>query len=384
MDQNFTAVPAPSHASGALVAQGSSAAARDLVVQTRRLTKRFGEFVAVDSLDLDVERGTVVSLLGPNGAGKTTTVRMLATLLRPNEGSATVAGYDVVHDADSVRREISLTGQFAALDKNLTSRENLILMARLRGRERGAARNVADELIERFDIDEFRDRLVKNLSGGQRRRVDLAASLIDQPTVLVLDEPTTGLDPRSRQVVWSTIRELIASGVTLLLTTQYLEEADAVSDRVVLIDHGREVAAGTPAELKARVGELRVDVVAADSAALTQLRERLAGSFELRVSEGQRTLAIPAPGGSGDLARVAAAVQESGIAVDEIALRRPTLDDAFLALTGHHVEPDPGAAQADQADRDSHAAQADQVDRDSHAAQDDQADRDPERQEAGR
>ena len=332
------------------VADGGRARAvtGDSVVQAQQLTKRFGGFVAVDALDLDVQRGTVVSLLGPNGAGKTTTVRMLATLLRPDGGSATVAGHDVVRDADRVRREISLTGQFAALDSNLTARENLVLMARLRGRDRRTARSVADALIERFDAAEFRDRLVKNLSGGQRRRVDLAASLIDQPAVLVLDEPTTGLDPRSRQVVWSTIRDLIAGGVTLLLTTQYLEEADAVADRVVLIDHGRQIAAGTPAELKALVGELRVDVVAADSAALAQLRRALGRAFELSVSEQQRTIAIPAPDGARDLARVAAAVQESGIAVDEIALRPPTLDDAFLALTGHHVEREGGGEDDDR------------------------------------
>ncbi len=207
-------------------------------IQTKGLTKRFGDFVAVDDLDLEVDVGTVVSLLGPNGAGKTTTVRMLATLLRPDGGQAWVGGRDVVKDAARVRELISLTGQFAALDKNLTARENLVLMARLRGRGLRAARAVADELIARFDVSDFRDRLVKDLSGGERRRVDLAAGLIDRPHVLVLDEPTTGLDPRSRQVVWATIRELVLEGVTLLLTTQYLEEADALADRVVLIDRG--------------------------------------------------------------------------------------------------------------------------------------------------
>ena len=237
----------------------------NIAIETEGLTKRFGEFVAVDSLDLRVDDGTVVALLGPNGAGKTTTVRMLATLIAPDGGHARVAGFDVVSDAARVRERISLTGQFAALDKHLTARENLVLMARLRGRRRGEARRVADELLARFDAEPFRDRLVKNLSGGERRRIDLAAGLIDRPYVLVLDEPTTGLDPRSRQVVWTTIRELVAEGVTLLLTTQYLDEADAVADRVVLIDRGREVAAGTPAELKSRVGQQRVDVVAADA-----------------------------------------------------------------------------------------------------------------------
>ena len=309
-------------------------------IHTRGLTKRFGSFIAVDDLDLDVDEGTVVSLLGPNGAGKTTTVRMLATLIAPDGGEARVAGYDVVHDAARVRERISLTGQFAALDKHLTARENLVLMARLRGRSARAARAVADELLARFDGVEFRDRLVKQLSGGERRRVDLAAGLIDRPHVLVLDEPTTGLDPRSRQVVWSTIRELVDDGVTLLLTTQYLDEADALSDRVVLIDHGREVAAGTPAALKTQVGQQRVDVVAADAAGFEQLRVVLEGRFETTPLEQLRTISVAAPDETADLEQVAGAVRAAGIAVDEIALRRPTLDDAFLALTGHPVQPD--------------------------------------------
>jgi ABC-2 type transport system ATP-binding protein len=307
-------------------------------IQTKGLTKRFGDFVAVDDLDLEVEVGTVVSLLGPNGAGKTTTVRMLATLLRPDGGRAWVGGHDVVGDAPRVRELISLTGQFAALDKNLTARENLVLMARLRGRGLRAARAVSDELIARFAVTDFRDRLVKDLSGGERRRVDLAAGLIDRPHVLVLDEPTTGLDPRSRQVVWATIRELVLEGVTLLLTTQYLEEADALADRVVLIDRGREVAAGTPAQLKAQVGEQRVDVIAADGAAFEQLLSQLDGRFDVKPLTEQRTISVAAPDELADLARVAAFVEELGIGVDEIALRRPTLDDAFLALTGHATE----------------------------------------------
>jgi ABC-2 type transport system ATP-binding protein len=304
-------------------------------IEATGLTKRFGDFVAVDNLDLLVESRSVVALLGPNGAGKTTIVRMLATLSRPDAGSARIAGHDVVREAATVRTLISLTGQFAALDKNLTARENLILMARLRGRDRGSARTVVDELITRFDIGEFRDQLIKSVSGGQRRRVDLAAGLIDPPQLLVLDEPTTGLDPRSRQAVWSTVRELVGAGITVLLTTQYLEEADALADRIVLIDHGREVAAGTPTELKARVGRLRVDVVAADSAGFDELTRVLGAAFELSTQREQRTVSIPAPRESDDLSRVATVVHESGIAVDEIALRRPTLDDAFLALTGH-------------------------------------------------
>ena len=315
-----------------------SMSSRTTAIQTLGLTKRFGDFVAVDNLDLEVEVGTVVSLLGPNGAGKTTTVRMLATLLRPDGGRATVAGHDVVTESARVRELISLTGQFAALDKHLTARENLVLMARLRGRGHRDARKVADELIERFDVEAFKDRLVKQLSGGEKRRVDLAAGLIDRPHVLVLDEPTTGLDPRSRQVVWSTIRELVLDGVTLLLTTQYLEEADALSDRVVLIDHGREVAAGTPAQLKAQVGQQRVDVIAADGAAFEQLLSLLDARFDVSPLREQRMISVAAPGETADLARVAETVDASGIDVDEIALRRPTLDDAFLALTGHPAE----------------------------------------------
>jgi ABC-2 type transport system ATP-binding protein len=307
----------------------------EIAIYTESLTKRFGSFTAVENLSLEVQNGTVVSLLGPNGAGKTTIVRMLATLLHPDAGCARVGGYDVVADAARVRELISLTGQFAALDKNLTARENLVLMARLRGRTLRAARSVADQLIDRFDIGGFHDRLVKNLSGGERRRVDLAAGLIDTPRVLVLDEPTTGLDPRSRQVVWSTIRELVQDGVTLLLTTQYLEEADALADRVVLIDRGTEVAAGTPAQLKAQVGEQRVDVIAADMAAFGHLAAVLEQGFEVTLQHEQRTISIPAPDEVADLARIATAVDAAGAPVDEVALRRPTLDDAFLALTGH-------------------------------------------------
>jgi daunorubicin resistance ABC transporter ATP-binding subunit len=316
-------------------------------IEAHALTKRFGDFTAVDSLDLLVPTGTVVSLLGPNGAGKTTMVRMLATLLRPDAGSARVAGHDVVSEADRVRSVISLTGQFAALDKNLTAVENLQLMARLRGHRRASARAIVDELVERFDIAEFRERLVKNLSGGQRRRVDLAAGLIDKPQLLVLDEPTTGLDPRSRQVVWATVRQLVAEGVTLLLTTQYLDEADALADRVVLIDHGREIAAGTPAQLKTKVGEQRIDVVAADAVALDQLVDLLGEQFQASVVREQRTVSIPAPDEAADLVRVSAVVRDSGIAVDELALRRPTLDDAFLALTGHPANEQPSSVDAE-------------------------------------
>jgi ABC-2 type transport system ATP-binding protein len=303
-------------------------------VVTERLTKKFGSFTAVDSFDFTVPRGTVVALLGPNGAGKTTVVRMLATLSRPTSGMATVCGHDVVHEADAVRSAISLTGQFAALEANLTARENLVLMARLRGYGRATASRVADELVERYDIAEFRDQLIKKLSGGQRRRVDLAATLVTKPELVVLDEPTTGLDPRSRQVVWATVRELVAEGVTVLLTTQYLEEANELAEQIVFMDHGRGVAAGTPAELRAQIGEQRVDVVASDQTGFDHLASTLGPLFDLTVAPERRTLSIPAPRGAVDLASVSNAVVSAGVAIDEVALRRPTLDDAFMALTG--------------------------------------------------
>jgi ABC-2 type transport system ATP-binding protein len=310
----------------------------ELVVVTNGLSKHFGDFVAVDSFDLEVAEGTIVSLLGPNGAGKTTIVRMLATLIKPSGGSASVCGHDVVKESDAVRSLLSLTGQFAALEDNLTARENLVLMARLRGYSRDAAQRVTENLIDRFDIGEFRDKLVKSVSGGQRRRVDLAASLVVQPKVLILDEPTTGLDPRSRQVVWNTIRELVQSGVTLFLTTQYLEEADALADYIVLLDHGRATASGTANELKALIGDQRVDVIAADHGAFDQLVAALSPRFEITSSREQRTVSVPAPNELSDLALVTDALKDLRVEIDEIALRRPTLDDAFLALTGQPLD----------------------------------------------
>jgi ABC-type multidrug transport system ATPase subunit len=276
----------------------------------------------------------VVALLGPNGAGKTTIVRMLATLTEPTSGTAVVCGHDIGREPDAVRSAIALTGQFAALEANLTASENLVLMARLRGYDRAAAVRVAKTLIDRYDIGEFQDRLVKRLSGGQRRRVDLAAGLVTRPQLLVLDEPTTGLDPRSRQVVWAAVRELVAEGVTVLLTTQYLEEADALADQIVFIDHGRSVATGAPAELRAQIGDQRVDVVASDVAGFEQLVAALGATFNLTLAPERRTISVPAPREALDLASVTSLIVSSGAAIDEVALRRPTLDDAFLALTG--------------------------------------------------
>jgi ABC-2 type transport system ATP-binding protein len=323
-------------------------ASEDMAVVTDGLTKRFGDFVAVDHFDLQVGSGSVVSLLGPNGAGKTTIVRMLATLSAPTAGTATVCGYDVVDQADEVRSVISLTGQFAALEDNLTARENLLLMARLRGYGRRSAGRIVEGLIDRFDIGEFRDKLVKSVSGGQRRRVDLAASLVVQPKLLVLDEPTTGLDPRSRQVVWATMRDLVAEGVTLLLTTQYLEEADALADHIVLIDHGQAAAAGSPNELKARIGDQRVDVVAVEVSGLDRLVAALSSRFELTVARERRMVSIPAPHDVADLSVITDMVRDIGVPVDEVALRRPTLDDAFLAFTGQPTRSDPPVAEHEE------------------------------------
>jgi ABC-2 type transport system ATP-binding protein len=317
----------------------------DLAIEAHQLTKKYGDVTAVDGFDLAATASTVVSLLGPNGAGKTTIVRMLATLARPTSGTAAVCGYDIGRQPDDVRSVISLTGQFAALEDNLTARENLLLMARLRGYGRSAARRVVDQLVDRFDIGEFRDQLMKSVSGGQRRRVDLAASLVVQPRLLVLDEPTTGLDPRSRQAVWSTVRDLVAEGITLLLTTQHLDEADALADHIVLIDHGRATASGTPADLKNQIGGQRVDVTTVDAAGFTELRAALATRFAVAEARERRRLSVPAPRAAQDLAAVTSVVRDSGVSVDEIALRRPSLDDAFLALTGQPLTGQPSTGQ---------------------------------------
>jgi daunorubicin resistance ABC transporter ATP-binding subunit len=303
-------------------------------LQVRGLQKSYKEVHVLKGVDFDVARGSIFALLGSNGAGKTTIVRMLATLTEPTGGTAVVCGHDVAREPDAVRSAIALTGQFAALEANLTASENLVLMARLRGYDRAGAIRVAKTLIDRYDIGEFQDKLIKRLSGGQRRRVDLAAGLVTRPQLLVLDEPTTGLDPRSRQVVWAAVRELVAEGVTVLLTTQYLEEADALADQIVFIDHGHSVATGTPGELRAQIGDQRVDVVASDPAAFEQLVTALGATFKLTLAPERRTISVPAPREALDLASVTSLIVSTAVAIDEVALRRPTLDDAFLALTG--------------------------------------------------
>jgi ABC-2 type transport system ATP-binding protein len=298
---------------------------------------RKSEVRALDGIDLTVAEGTVLGLLGPNGAGKTTTVRILATLLKPDAGRATVAGYDVVRDAQKLRTVIGLSGQYAAVDENLTGRENLWMFGRLYQLQNAIARRRADDLLDQFDLADAADRVVKTYSGGMRRRLDLASALIGQPHLLFLDEPTTGLDPRSRLGMWDVIRSLVREGTTLLLTTQYLEEADELADSIAVVDHGRIIARGTADELKAQVGGERIEVVVHERARIDDARRILGeiGVGAAALDEHTRRVTVPSEGGSKRLANVIREFDEAGIAIDDIGLRRPTLDDVFLSLTGH-------------------------------------------------
>jgi ABC-2 type transport system ATP-binding protein len=298
---------------------------------------RKNEVRALDGLDLTVEEGTVLGLLGPNGAGKTTTVRILATLLRPDAGHATVAGFDVVRQAQQLRSVIGLSGQYAAIDENLTGRENLWMFGRLYQLSSAEARKRAGELLEQFELADAADRTVKTYSGGMRRRLDLGSALIGRPHLLFLDEPTTGLDPRSRLGMWDVIRGLVRDGTTLLLTTQYLEEADELADRIAVVDHGKIIALGTADELKAQVGGERIEVVVHARDVIPQATEilsRMAGEPPL-IDEHTRRLTVAAHGGAARLVQVVRDFDDAGIGIDDIGLRRPTLDDVFLSLTGH-------------------------------------------------
>ncbi|GAA2735590.1 ATP-binding cassette domain-containing protein [Streptomyces nogalater] len=312
------------------------------------LVKTFGDVRALDGVDLDVPEGTVLGLLGPNGAGKTTTVRCLTTLLRPDSGKAVVAGVDVLRHPDAVRRSIGLSGQFAAVDEYLTGRENLQMVGQLYQMRAKAAKARAAELLEQFNLTDAADRPAKTYSGGMRRRLDLAAALVVSPPVMFMDEPTTGLDPRNRQQLWEVIKQLVSGGTTLLLTTQYLEEADHLAHDIAVVDHGRVIAQGTSDQLKARTGGERVEVVVQDRERMATAAEVLRGfgKGETTVEEHTRRLTVPVTGGAKLLAEIIRELDTRGVGIDDIGLRRPTLDDVFLSLTGHAAQ----SADQDQQD----------------------------------
>jgi len=311
-----------------------------LAIEVSGLQKSFGEVQALRGIDLTVEQGTIVGLLGPNGSGKTTTVRILATLLKPDAGIAKVSGFDVSKSPDQVRTLIGLTGQYAAVDEYLTGRENLQLFGQLFHLSKKQAGERADELLTRFDLADAADRGIKGYSGGMRRRLDLAASLIGRPSVLFLDEPTTGLDPRSRLGMWEVIESLVAQGTTVLLTTQYLEEADQLASRSVVLDHGSVIAQGTSDELKSQVGGDRVEVVVELPSQLALAKDALSSiaSGEINTNDEQRKVIIPTSGGSRTVVEAVRLLDEAQISIADIALRRPTLDDVFLSLTGRSAE----------------------------------------------
>ncbi|MFD4476831.1 ATP-binding cassette domain-containing protein [Streptomyces sp. NPDC058471] len=306
------------------------------------LVKTFGDVRALDGVDLDVPEGTVLGLLGPNGAGKTTAVRCLTTLLTPDSGRAVVAGIDVLKHPNEVRRSIGLSGQFAAVDEYLTGRENLQMVGQLYQMKAKEAKVRAGELLDRFHLADAADRPSKTYSGGMRRRLDLAAALVVSPPVMFMDEPTTGLDPRNRQQLWEVIQELVSGGTTLLLTTQYLEEADHLAHDICVVDHGRVIARGTSDQLKAQTGGERVEVVVHEREQITSATEVLRGfgKGDVAVENHTRKLTVPVSGGAKLLAEVIRELDARGVEIDDIGLRRPTLDDVFISLTGHVAEAD--------------------------------------------
>jgi ABC-2 type transport system ATP-binding protein len=310
--------------------------AHDSMIVVEGIQKSFGDLAALRHIDLTVERGTVLGLLGPNGAGKTTLVRILTTLLRPDAGQATIAGYDVVRDAEALRHNIGLAGQYAAVDENLSGRENLVMVGQLYHLGARRARQRADELLERFDLTHAAQQPSKQYSGGMRRRLDLAASLAAAPQVLFLDEPTTGLDPRSRLGLWEMIEELVTEGTTLLLTTQYLDEADYLADRIAVIDHGTIIARGSADELKAQIGGDVLDLHITERTRTHEAADAIArlGAGEPQVDEEAGHITLTVASGAGVLADTVRALDQAAIGIADIALRRPSLDEVFLSLTG--------------------------------------------------
>ncbi|WP_229053603.1 ATP-binding cassette domain-containing protein [Aeromicrobium sp. Leaf350] len=321
------------------------------MIRATGLVKRYKNTTALAGLDLVVPEGTVLGLLGPNGAGKTTAVRILATLLRPDEGSAEVAGIDVLADPMGVRARIGLSGQYAAVDEHLTGFENLEMVGRLYGMSRQKASARARDLLDRFALSDAGDRPSKTYSGGMRRRLDLAGALVAEPPVLILDEPTTGLDPRSRQQMWSVIRDLVSDGTTLLLTTQYLEEADLLADDIVVIDQGKEIARGTADELKSHTGGERIEAVVADVARLDDAARALAGVAHGEVQRDAARRSVTAAvedDGAGRLMQALQALRDEGVELLDVGLRRPTLDDVFLTLTGRAAEDDASDSETEE------------------------------------
>jgi ABC-2 type transport system ATP-binding protein len=317
-------------------------------ISARGLIKSFGDVLALDGIDFEAEPGTVLGVLGPNGAGKTTAVRVLTTLLKPDSGEASVAGLDVAEDAPALRAQIGLAGQYAAVDENLTGIENLVMVGRLYGMHRSEARARADELLERFGLSDAGERIVRTYSGGMRRRLDLAAALVAQPPVVFLDEPTTGLDPRSRLELWETIESLVADGTTVLLTTQYLDEADRLADKIVVIDFGRVIAEGTAEDLKERVGGIRVEVHLTDEAAAPAAAEALAPmSAEEPIVEDEK-VSVRVESETGRIMEAARRLDSAGIEADDVAIRRPTLEDVFLTLTGRELSAEESGAGSDR------------------------------------